>query len=73
LVDPDDVPELRAEFFGRAKVREGEKIVRRGRPPLKDAKQLVTIRFPPATLAKLRARGPGWQKFVVDVVEKELA
>jgi uncharacterized protein (DUF4415 family) len=72
-VDPDDAPELTAEYFARAEVPEGEKIVRRGRWSLKDAKQLVTIRFPPATLANLRTRGLGWQKFVVAVVKKELA
>lgn len=71
-VDPDDAPELTAEFFERAEVRDGDKVIRRGRPPVPEPRQQVSIRFPAATLAKLRARGPGWQKFVIETVEKAL-
>lgn len=71
-VYPDDAPELTAEFFEKAEVREGDKLIRRGRPPLADPRQPVSIRFPPDVLAKLRARGPGWQRFVVEAVESAL-
>ena len=33
-VDPDDAPPLTDEFFDRAEIRQGEKVIRRGRPPL---------------------------------------
>jgi uncharacterized protein (DUF4415 family) len=73
LLDPaDDAPELTDAFFHNAELRSDGKLVRRGRPPLAEPKQLVTIRFPPATLARLRARGRGWQALVVQAVEKEL-
>ena len=32
-VDPDDAPELTREFFQRADIYEGDKLIRRGRPP----------------------------------------
>ncbi len=68
----DDAPELTDAFFAAATVRDGDKIVRRGRPKLAEPKQLVSIRFPAATLLRLRAMGPGWQGVVVKAVEKEL-
>jgi len=65
----DDAPELTDAFFAAATVRDGNKIVRRGRPKLAAPKQLVTIRFPAATLSRLRAMGRGWQGHVVKAVE----
>ena len=73
ILDPaDDAPELTDAFFAAATLRDGETIIRRGRPKLAAPKQLVTLRFPAATLARLRALGPGWQSLVVTAVEKEL-
>ena len=60
-VDPDDAPELTAEFFDRAEIRHGEKIVRRGRPPLPSPKQAVKLRLDADVLAAYRETGPGWQ------------
>jgi uncharacterized protein (DUF4415 family) len=68
----DDAPELTDAFFDAATIRDGDKIVRRGRPKLAEPKRLVTIRFPAQTLERLRAMGPGWQGVVVKAVEKEL-
>jgi hypothetical protein len=34
--DPDDAPELRNDFFRYGELRHGEKLIRRGRPPLSD-------------------------------------
>jgi len=68
----DDAPELTDAFFAAATVREGDKIVRRGRPKVAAPKQLVTIRFPAKTLGRLRAMGPGWQGVVVKAVEAAL-
>jgi uncharacterized protein (DUF4415 family) len=68
----DDAPELTDDFFAAATLREGGKVVRRGRPRLADPKQLVTMRFPAETLRRLRALGPGWQGVVVRAVETAL-
>lgn len=75
-VDPDDAPELTDEFFSRADVLDGEKLIRRGRPPVAEKKQLVTLRLDPAVLAGLRATGPGWQtrvNAVLKIFAKQLA
>jgi uncharacterized protein (DUF4415 family) len=72
LDEADDAPELTDAFFEAATLYHGDKIIRRGRPKLAEPKQLVTIRFPAETLARLRAMGPGWQGVVVKAVEKEL-
>ena len=71
-VDPDDAPSLTEEFFARAEVREGTKLVRRGRPRLPDAKRQVTIRLDPDLLEGLRATGPGWQTRLNEVVREWL-
>jgi len=39
-VDRDDAPELTDKFFDRAEIRRGEKVIRRGRPPLPRAKSV---------------------------------
>jgi uncharacterized protein (DUF4415 family) len=68
----DDAPELTKAFFAAATVRDGDKILRRGRPKLAAPKRLVSIRFPAETLGRLRATGPGWQGLVVKAVEAAL-
>jgi uncharacterized protein (DUF4415 family) len=65
-VDPDDAPELTDELLERfaetAEIRHGDKVIRRGRPPLGDyAKGIVTIRLDADVLESYRALGPGWQ------------
>jgi uncharacterized protein (DUF4415 family) len=65
-VDPDDAPELTDEllekFAETAEVRRGEKVVRRGRPPLgNEAKGVVTMRLDADVLESYRALGTGWQ------------
>lgn len=68
----DDAPELTDAFFEAATLRDGDRVVRRGRPRVSAPKQLVAIRFPAATLLRLRAMGRGWHGVVVRAVEKEL-
>ena len=63
--DPDDAPDLstpewRAKFAA-APLREGAKIVRRGRPALAKPKQAVSLRLDPDVIAYFKAGGPGWQ------------
>lgn len=71
--DPDDAPELTDEFFERATVHEGEKIIRRGRPRSASPKAQVTLRLDEDVLAGLRATGPGWQTRVNAALKKWLA
>jgi uncharacterized protein (DUF4415 family) len=60
-VDPDDAPELTKEFFERGEIGEGDKIIRRGRPPLESPKQAVKLRLDADVLAAYRKTGEGWQ------------
>jgi uncharacterized protein (DUF4415 family) len=60
-VDPDDAPELTREFFERGEIREGDRIIRRGRPPLPSPKQAVKLRLDADVLAAYRKTGAGWQ------------
>ena len=65
-IDPDDGPELTDELLDRvldtAEIRHGDKIIRRGRPPLgEEVKGVVTIRLDADVLESYRALGTGWQ------------
>src|SRR3954454_23704328 len=61
-VDPDDAPEWTDEMVARAEISEGDRIIRRGRPPLGDkAKGVVTRRLDADLLESYRALAPGWQ------------
>jgi uncharacterized protein (DUF4415 family) len=73
-VDPDDAPELTDEYFARADVYRGEKLMRRGRPPLERPKIAVKLRLSQEVVEGFRATGPGWQTRInaalEDVVRK---
>jgi len=72
--DPDDAPELTREFFRAADVYEGEKLVRRGRPPAGDRpKQAVKLRLSPDVLDHFRAGGPGWQTRINATLERAVS
>jgi uncharacterized protein (DUF4415 family) len=76
-VDPDDAPALTDEFFAKAEIKDGVRLIRRGRPPLAEAKRQVTLRLDPDLLDRLRATGPGWQtranKALRDWLKKQAA
>lgn len=76
-VDPDDAPPLTDAFFAKAEIKDGARLVRRGRPPLAEAKRRVTLRLDPDLLDRLRASGPGWQtrvnKALRDWLKKQAA
>ena len=57
----DDAPELTDAFFDRAEIRQGETVLRRGRPPLPSPKQAVKLRLDADVLAAYRETGEGWQ------------
>ena len=52
---------LTRTFFDRAEIRRGEKVVRRGRPPLENPKRAVKLRLDADVLAAYRKTGDGWQ------------
>ncbi len=60
-VDPDDAPELTDEYFDRAEIRHGDKLLRSGRPATGNATRLVSLRIDQDVLQRLRGLGPGWQ------------
>jgi uncharacterized protein (DUF4415 family) len=71
--DPDDAPELTDDFFKRATLYDGNRLVRRGRPKLVSPKAQVTLRLDADVLCDLRATGPGWQTRANDALKAWLA
>ena len=59
--DPDDAPELDQAFFERATLFQGDRVVRRGRPPLPETRPTLNMRIDADVLVALKATGPGWQ------------
>jgi uncharacterized protein (DUF4415 family) len=72
LTHPDDAPELTDEFFQRADLYQGEKLVRRGRPKAFVTKEPVKIRLDADVLLALRATGDGWQTRINDTLRASL-
>ena len=64
----DDAPELTEEWFERADLYKGGKLVRRGRPLGSGTKELVSLRLDKKALAAFKATGPGWQARINDTV-----
>jgi uncharacterized protein (DUF4415 family) len=62
-IDPDDAPELNEGWFQNAHVYIGDTLIKRGvgRPPIKNAKEMLSLRLDSDVLEKLRASGKGWQ------------
>lgn len=58
--NPDDAPELTEEWFEKADLMQGEKLVRRGRPA-GQTKASQTVRFDLDVLAAFKSTGKGWQ------------
>jgi uncharacterized protein (DUF4415 family) len=69
-VDPDDAPELTDEFFERANVWDGNKLISRGRPRSAMPKEAINIRLDPDVLEHFRADGPGWQSRINAALRK---
>ena len=66
----DDAPEWTDEEFRRADFYIGEKLIRRGRPPLAEPKQAVKLRLSRAVLDHFKAGGPGWQTRINATLER---
>jgi uncharacterized protein (DUF4415 family) len=79
--DPDN-PIWTKEMFRRARpAREvlpeiyGEALAKRllrprGRPKSKAPSKSISLRLPPAVLARWKAKGPGWQTRMVEVLSR---
>ncbi len=59
-VDPDDAPELTAEWFQEADHYNNGKLIRRGRPP-GSTKTRIDVRLDNDIVEYYRETGPGWQ------------
>ena len=69
-IDPDDAPELTDEWFQRADLYEGERLIRRGRPPSAHPKKAISLRIDADVLDRFKASGPGWQARMNDALRK---
>jgi uncharacterized protein (DUF4415 family) len=69
-IDPDDAPELTAEWFEKADLYDGEKLIRRGRRPSDAPKQAISLRVDADVLDKFKADGPGWQSRMNEALRK---
>lgn len=61
----NDAPELTNEWFEKAELRHGEKVIRRGRPKSATTNVSVSLRIPPDVLERWKNTGPGWQTRMV--------
>ena len=57
----DEAPELTRQMLDRAEIRHGNRIIKRGRPPLAHPKEAVKLRLDHDVLAAYRKTGRGWQ------------
>jgi len=71
--DPDDAPELDDAFFERAEIREGERIVLRGRLFAKSPKQAVRLRLDADVVAHFKESGSGWQTRINATLRRAMA
>jgi uncharacterized protein (DUF4415 family) len=69
-VDRDDAPRLTREWFERADLYRGDKMVRRGRPKSASPKEAVNLRLDPDVLEYFRKTGPGWQSRINEALRK---
>ena len=68
--DYDEIPELTDEWFRSADLYEGDKLIRRGRPPSSSPKRPVSLRLDPDVVAHFRRGGSGWQSRINAVLRK---
>jgi len=66
----DDVPELDDDFFQRAELKDGNRVIRPGRPKLATPKERVTIRFDAEVVEYFKSTGKGWQTRMNDALNE---
>lgn len=69
-IDPDDAPKLTPEWFAEAEMRDGKKLIRKGRPPSDNPKQAVSLRLDRDVLDWFRNSGNGWQTRINEELRK---
>lgn len=57
----DEAPVLTREMLERTEIRHGNKVIKRGRPPLEHPKEAIKLRIDREVLAAYRRTGSGWQ------------
>jgi len=84
-VDPDDAPEITSELLSSGTAMIGDRVVSKsdfdravkknsvGRPPLKNPKLLVSIRYDPEIIKYFKATGKGWQSRMNKVLAEYIA
>lgn len=81
-VDPDDAPPWADDVWDRAEIRRGGKIIRaatgtltrpRGRPPVEEPKEKLTMRLDADIVRHFRESGPGWQSRINDALKEIVA
>jgi uncharacterized protein (DUF4415 family) len=72
--DADTAPELADDWFDKADLHYGERLLRRGRgrPRLGAPKKLVSLRLDQDVIQRFRASGPGWQSRINAVLREYL-
>jgi len=70
--DPDDAPELTADYFETADLYDGATLVRRGRPKVEKPKKMLSMRLDQDVIEALRATGPGWQRRANEILKAAL-
>ena len=63
--DQDDAPELTDDWFQAAELRDGNTVIRRGRPKSANPSVAISLRMPPDVLDRWKSTGPGWQTRMV--------
>lgn len=69
-IDPDDAPKLDRTWFAEADLREGDKVIRRGRPRSENSKQAVSLRLDADVLEWFKNSGAGWQTRMNEALRK---
>lgn len=69
-IDPDEAPHLDREWFERAEIWHGNKLIRPGRPKSAARKEAVSLRLDPEVLDYFRNQGPGWQSRINAALRK---
>lgn len=57
----EEAPQFTKAVLDRSEIRHGDRVIRRGRPPLDNPKQAVKLRLDHDILAAYRNTGSGWQ------------
>jgi uncharacterized protein (DUF4415 family) len=68
--DYEEIPELTDEWFKRADLYDGGKLIKRGRPPSPRPKRALSLRLDDDVVAYFRRSGRGWQSRINAALRK---